>query len=225
VTDPLVDLRVMRERAVWTTNLTTFAIGFAMFGSFVLIPQLVQTPPAAGYGFGASVTASGLFLLPSSLIMLVAGPMSGRLGARHGSKLPLALGTVFASAGYFFLAFLHGAKVDIYVGSLLLGLGIGLAFAATANLMVEAVPQEVTGVASAINAIMRTVGGAIGAQLSAAIVSAEFVLGGRFPAESGFVAAFAMSAAGALVALAVTFAIPARARDRASGRRAAPEAA
>jgi hypothetical protein len=72
---------------------------------------------------------------------------------------------------------------------------------------------------------MRTVGGAIGAQLSAAIVSAEFVLGGRFPAESGFVAAFAMSAAGALVALGVTFLIPARARAGASARRPAPEAA
>ena len=47
-----------------TTNLTALAIGFAMFGSFVLIPQLVQTPPVAGYGFGASVTASGLFLWP-----------------------------------------------------------------------------------------------------------------------------------------------------------------
>jgi EmrB/QacA subfamily drug resistance transporter len=223
--DPLVDLRLMRERAVWTTNAATFAIGFAMFGSFVLIPQLVQTPPVAGYGFGASVTASGLFLLPSALIMLVAGPLSGRLGARHGSKLPLALGTVFAGAGYFLLAFLHGAKLDIYAGSLLLGFGIGLAFAATANLMVEAVPQEVTGVASAINAIMRTVGGAIGAQISAAIVSAELVLGGRFPAESGFVAAFVLSGAGALVALAVTFAIPARSRAGAAARRPATEAA
>ncbi|MEA2270988.1 MAG: hypothetical protein QOC64_3598, partial [Solirubrobacteraceae bacterium] len=44
VTDPLVDLRLMRGRAVLTTNLVTFAIGFAMFGSFILIPQLVQTP-------------------------------------------------------------------------------------------------------------------------------------------------------------------------------------
>jgi hypothetical protein len=51
------------------------------------------------------------------------------------------------------------------------------------------------------------------------------VVGGRFPAESGFVAAFAMSGAGALVALGVTFAIPARAPDRAPARRPAPEAA
>ena len=71
-------------------------------------------------------------------------------------------------------------------------------------------PVEVTGIASAINAIMRQIGGAVGAQVSAAIVSAHFVLGGRFPAESGFTAAFLMSGVGAFVALGVTFAIPAR---------------
>jgi EmrB/QacA subfamily drug resistance transporter len=220
--DPLVDLRLMRRRPVWTTNVTAFAIGFAMFGSFVLIPQLVQTPPAAGYGFGASVTASGLFLWPSSLVMLFAGPLSGRLGTRFGSKLPLALGAVFASAGYFWLAALHGARIDIYLGSVLLGIGIGLAFAAMANLTVEAVPADMTGIASAINAIMRQIGGAVGAQVSAAIVSAHFVLGGRFPAESGYTTAFAMSGVGAILALLVTFAIPPRGEPVGATPAAAP---
>jgi EmrB/QacA subfamily drug resistance transporter len=210
VVDPLVDLRLMRRRPVWTTNVAAFAIGFAMFGSFVLIPQLVQTPERVGYGFGASVTASGLFLLPSALVMLFAGPISGRLGTRFGSKLPLALGAVFAAAGYFWLAWLHDARIDIYLGSVLLGIGIGLAFAAMANLTVEAVPPNMTGIASAINAIMRQIGGAIGAQVSAAIVSAHLVLGGAFPAESGYTTAFALSGVGAVVALFVTFAIPAR---------------
>ena len=218
VIDPLVDLRLMRRRPVWTTNVAALAIGFAMFGSFVLIPQLVQTPPVAGYGFGASVTASGLFLWPSSLVMLVAGPLSGRLGTRYGSKLPLGLGAMFAAAGYFWLGVEHGARIDIYLGSVLLGIGIGLAFAAMANLVVEAVPPEVTGIASAINAIMRQIGGAVGAQVSAAIVSAHFVLGGRFPAESGFTAAFLMSGVGAFVALGVTFAIPAREAAPSAGR-------
>jgi hypothetical protein len=57
---------------------------------------------------------------------------------------------------------------------------------------------------------MRQIGGAIGAQVSAAIVSAHLVLGGRFPAESGYTTAFVMSGAAAIVALLVTFAIPAR---------------
>jgi EmrB/QacA subfamily drug resistance transporter len=222
--DPMVDMRLMRQRPVWTTNIVALAIGFSMFGSFVLIPQLVQTPPAAGYGFAATVTASGLFLLPSSVVMLFAGPLSGALGTRFGSRLPLALGSIAAGGGYFWLAALHGSKMDIYVGSTLLGLGIGLAFAAMANLVVEAVPQEQTGVATAINAIMRTIGGAIGAQAAAALVTAHTAAGG-FPAESGFTSAFAMSGGGALVALAVTAAIPAVGGRRREARAAALEGA
>jgi EmrB/QacA subfamily drug resistance transporter len=222
--DPLVDLALMRTRPVWTTNVAALAIGLAMFGSFVLIPQLVQTPPsAAGYGFGASVTESGLFLLPSAFVMLWAGPLSGRLGTRYGSRLPLALGSVAACLSYAWLAVAHDARIDIYLASALLGLGIGLAFAAMANLVVEAVPVEVTGVASAINAIMRQIGGAIGAQVAAAIVTASYVAGGQYPAESGFTGAFTMSAVASAVAFLVCFAIPSReavrSRARLSGAR------
>jgi EmrB/QacA subfamily drug resistance transporter len=218
VDDPLVNLALMRERPVWTTNVAGFAIGFAMFGSFVLIPQFVQTPSSAGYGFDASVTESGLFLLPSALLMLFAGPFSGRLGARYGSRVPLALGALSSGLSYAWLAAFHGARIDIYLASVLLGLGVGMALAAMANLVVEAVPPDVTGVASAINAIMRTIGGAVGAQVAAAIVSGSLAEGARFPAESGFTGAFTMSAVGSLVALLVCFAIPSRAAVRARTR-------
>ena len=218
VVDPLVDLSLMRERPVWTTNVAACAIGFAMFGSFVLVPQFVQTPARAGYGFGASVTESGLFLLPSALLMLFAGPLSGRLGARYGSRVPLALGALSSGLSYAWLAAFHSARIDIYLSSVLLGLGVGLALAAMANLVVEAVPPDVTGVASAINAIMRTIGGAIGAQVAAAIVSGALSEGAQYPAESGFTGAFAMSAAASAVALLVCFAIPSRAAVRARRR-------
>jgi EmrB/QacA subfamily drug resistance transporter len=219
--DPLVDLGLMRSRPVWTTNVAALAIGFAMFGSFILIPQLVQTPPAvAGYGFAATVTESGLFLLPSSFVMLFSGPLGGRLGTRYGSRLPLALGALATGLSYAWLAIGHDTRIDIYLAGALLGLGIGLAFAAMANLVVEAVPVEVTGVASAINAIMRQIGGAVGAQVAAAIVSASYVAGGRYPAESGFTGAFVMSAIASLVALGVCFAIPSREAVRATVRAA-----
>ena len=218
VVDPLVDLSLMRERPVWTTNVAACAIGFAMFGSFVLVPQFVQTPARAGYGFGASVTESGLFLLPSALLMLFAGPLSGRLGARYGSRVPLALGALSSGLSYAWLAAFHSARIDIYLSSVLLGLGVGLALAPMANLVVEAVPPDVTGVASAINAIMRTIGGAIGAQVAAAIVSGALSEGAQYPAESGFTGAFAMSAAASAVALLVCFAIPSRAAVRARRR-------
>ena len=112
VVDPLVDLALMRQRPVWTTNVAGFAIGFAMFGSFVLIPQFVQTPSSAGYGFGATVTESGLFLLPSALLMLFAGPFSGRLGARYGSRVPLALGALSSGLSYAWLAALPRTRAS-----------------------------------------------------------------------------------------------------------------
>jgi MFS family permease len=163
--------------------------------------------------------ASGLFLLPSSVVMLVAGPLGGALGNRFGSKLPLALGALAAAAAYVWLALAHDTRLDIYAGSTILGLGIGLAFAAMANLVVSAAPQDQTGVATAINSIMRTVGGAIGAQVAAALVSASTVTVGALtvPAESGYTAAFVMSAVGALVALALAFAVPGSLRRRAGG--------
>ncbi|HKQ17657.1 MAG TPA: MFS transporter, partial [Solirubrobacterales bacterium] len=53
--EPLVDMRMMRDRPVLTTNLTALLIGFGMFGSYILVPQFVQVPVSSGFGFGASV--------------------------------------------------------------------------------------------------------------------------------------------------------------------------
>src|ERR671935_1775609 len=98
VTEPLVDMRMLARRPVLLTNLTALIAGFAMFGTFVLIPNFVEMPngvPArfAGlvqYGFHASATKAGLYLLPSSITLLFAGPLAGLLGRRVGMKWPLA---------------------------------------------------------------------------------------------------------------------------------------
>jgi MFS family permease len=82
---PLVDMTMMRLPGVWTTNTAALLIGFGMYSSFVLIPQYVQTPRSTGYGFGASVTQAGLFLLPATVAMLVAAPIGGRLSGLAAS--------------------------------------------------------------------------------------------------------------------------------------------
>ena len=212
VRDPLVDIGMMRERAVFTTNLTALLVGFGMFGSFILIPQFVQAPPEAGFGFDASVTEAGLFLLPSAAIMLVAGPLSGWLGGRFGSRLPLLIGTAVAAASFVFLAVAHDERWMIYFGTTLLGLGIGFSFAAMANLIVEAVNQSQTGVATGMNTIMRTIGGSIGGQIAASIVAGHVAAGSGLAEESGFTIAFVMSAIAVSGAFLFALAIPSRER-------------
>ena len=82
--EPLIDMNMMRIRGVWTTNVVAFLLGVGMYSSFVVIPQFVETPQRAGYGFGASITAAGLFMLPAAVTQLLIGPASGRLERRLG---------------------------------------------------------------------------------------------------------------------------------------------
>ncbi|HEX4733464.1 MAG TPA: MFS transporter [Thermoleophilaceae bacterium] len=209
---PLVDMRMMQRRAVWTTNVTALLVGFGMFGSFILIPQFVQAPPGAGYGFNATVTEAGLILLPATAVMLFAGPAAGWLGSRVGSRLPLLIGTLLAAASFTLIALAHEERWELYIGTALMGAGIGFAFAAMANLIVEAVDPTETGVATGMNTIMRTVGGSLGGQISAAIVSAHVIAGTNIAKESGYTAAFALSAIVMLLAFGATLLVPVRAR-------------
>jgi EmrB/QacA subfamily drug resistance transporter len=209
---PLVDMRMMQRRGVWTTNVTGFLVGFGMFGSFILIPQFVQAPPAAGYGFNATVTEAGLILLPSTAVMLFAGPVAGWLGGRVGSRLPLLIGTLLAAAAFTLIALAHDERWQLYIGTALMGAGIGFAFAAMANLIVEAVDPTETGVATGMNTIMRTVGGSLGGQISATIVSAHFIAGTNIAKESGYTAAFFLSAGVMLLAFCATLFVPMRVR-------------
>jgi hypothetical protein len=89
-----------------------------------------------------------------------------------------------------------------------------------ANLIVEAVDQSQTGVATGMNTIMRTIGGAIGGQVSASIVASHVASSG-LPEESGYTAAFAISAVGVTLAACATLAIPGRLQAR---RKPAPGA-
>ena len=209
-TDPLVDIRVMRERPVLATNITAFMVGIAMFGSFLLIPQFAQAPGAAGYGFAMSVTSAGLVMLPSALTMLVAGPLGGALGTRFGFRAVLMTGTLLAAAAFAVMAFAHQHVWEFVVAGVLLGAGISFAFASMANLIVASVPPRDVGIATGINTIMRTVGGAFGAALVTALLTAETIPGTRVPTEGAYTEAFAISAAGALLALAAAMAIPRR---------------
>jgi MFS family permease len=222
VPEPLVEMRMMRNRAVLATNLTGLLVGFGMFGSFILVPQFVQIPASAGFGFGASVTEAGLYMLPSAATLLVAAPLAGWLGGRIGSKLPLQVGTAIAAAAFVFLALVHDEPWSIYVGTSLFGLGIGFSFASMANLIVEAVDQRHTGVATGINTIMRLIGGSIGGQAAAAIVAGHVATTG-LPEESGFTAAFVMSAVGVGAACVLAFWIPGRPQPAAVAARPVSE--
>lgn len=201
--DPLVDMHMMRERPVWTTNLAALAFGFVMAAYMTYLPLFVQaSPDAAGYGFDATVTEAGLFLLPGTVASFLVGPVAGWMTSRIGGKVVVAFGAIVLTASTTFFALLHDAGWAVYVVSVMTGAGIGIGFSAMSALVVTAVRPEQVGVATGMNANLRTIGGAIGIAIVTAIVSADVVSDGT-PVESGYTNGFwLLSAAGLLALLA-----------------------
>jgi MFS family permease len=191
--EPLIDMGMMRIRGVWTTNLTAFLLGAGMYSSFIIFPQFAQLPKSTGFGYGASVVASGLYLLPSTLGMVVVGFASGVIAARYGSKRAAVAGSIVTTASFVLIAAAHAHPYDMLASAALLGVGIGLAFAALGNLVVQAVDASQTGAASGMNTVMRTIGGAIGGQIAATLVTGH-VAGDGLPAVTGFTDSFVMAA-------------------------------
>ena len=205
---PLVDMRMMRIPTVWTVNLVALLFGMGMYSMFAFVPQFLQTPDdITGYGFGATVTQSGLILLPQTAATFVAGLLSGRLAARFGSKAVLVTGAALTSLGTLGMVLFHDQVWQILLETTLLGLAFGLAFAALSNLIVDAVPQSQTGVASGMNANIRTVGGALGSAVMAVVVTTNARPDG-FPLESGYVNGFSVLVATSGLAALVAILVP-----------------
>jgi EmrB/QacA subfamily drug resistance transporter len=213
--EALVDMGMMRLRGVWTVNAAAFLVGAGMYSSFILFPEFTEMPTSAGFGFDASVTQAGLFLLPCTALMLVVSPIAGKLAGRIGSRPILIAGSLTTAAAFLLIAVAHDRSIDVYLSTGLLGCGIALAFASLANLIIEAVPPSQTGVATGMNTVMRTLGGAVGGQVGASIIAGT-VTAAALPTEGGFLDAFLLSAGACLLAALASLAVP---RSRASDER------
>jgi EmrB/QacA subfamily drug resistance transporter len=189
---PLIDMTMMRVRGVWSANLAAFLLGAGLYACFLLLPQFAQLPRSTGFGYGASVVFAGLYLLPCAIGMGVLGSMAGRVERRFGSRRALVFGAAVSALACGWLALTSRHPYDMLLSSALLGVGIGLAFAALGNLIVQAVPARQTGVASGMNTVLRTLGGALGGQIAATFVAGTMVHG--LPELTGFTETFAMAA-------------------------------
>jgi EmrB/QacA subfamily drug resistance transporter len=204
--EPLVDMTMMRIRGVWTTNLAAFLLGAGMYSSFVVFPQFAQLPKHTGFGFGASIVVSSLYLLPSALAMGLVASAAGPIARWVGSKAALVAGSAAGATAFGFASLAHRHPYDMLITLTLLGVGIGLAFAALGNLIVQAVPPTQTGVASGMNTVMRTLGGALGSQLAATLIAAHLAHG--LPTVTGFVDSYVMETLFLVVCVLASLLVP-----------------
>ena len=131
--------------------------------------------------------------------MVIFAPMTGRLSKAFGSKIVLVAGSLSCASSYLLLLLDHTEQWSIYAATGLLGIGIALGFASMANLIIEAVPAEQTGVATGMNTNIRNIGAALGSGIATSLVVSGLLPDG-FPKQHGYMLAFAVSGLALVVA-------------------------
>ena len=215
-TNPLVDVRLLRHPAVATANLVMLTGGVGMYLLLSLITRYVQTPAAAGYGFGLDAFRAGLVLVPFSVLGFVAGRLAPRLRTRFGAHALLAAGATAVLAAFVLFALGHAHLVAPVIAMSILGLGVGSFSAAMPAVILAATPREETASAMGVNQVVRGVGFSIGSALGGLILAAYTT--NVFPRESGYTAAAWVGAA----SIAATLVIIAVLRPPASARVRSP---
>ncbi|GGY20135.1 MFS transporter [Streptomyces djakartensis] len=197
---PMVDPRMLARPAIWKSSVLTFVICVGTSMAVYLVPQLFDVP-ADEYGFGASATQVGFYLLPGAVAASLAGPMGGIGARRFGSRAVVTAGIVLMAAALIALAAVHTEVWHLVIGKMMISLANGLCVTALVTTTATSVDQSDTGIATSLVLVTRVLGYAVGAQIGGALLTAGTPSGSDVPAESAFVTGFVI--AGAVTALSL----------------------
>jgi EmrB/QacA subfamily drug resistance transporter len=168
--EPIVPLRLFRDRTTTLAIVASMAIGVAMFGSSVFLGQYLQI--SRGY----SPTAAGLLTIPMVAGLLLSSTVSGILITRTGKwKHFLVAGSLLVVAGFAMLSIIDHETNMVLLGAFLFVLGVGIGM--TMQNLVLAVQNTVAasdlGAASSAVAFFRSLGGTIGVSVLGAVLSSH----------------------------------------------------
>lgn len=156
--DPVVEIRLLADRNFAIANIYYFLFGFALFGSTVLIPQMLQSL------YGYTATDAGLVLGPGAFVIVALAPLIVRILPRVGIK-PL----IFTGYVIFAVAMWHYASIDlgtdyrhVAIARAIQGLGIAPLFVPVSQLAYSFLPKNKNNKASSLTNLFRNQGGSVG---------------------------------------------------------------
>jgi MFS family permease len=201
---PLIDLRLLGRRPVLAANLTAFLIAVGFYPLAPLVVRFTQTPPEAGYGFGAPVVVAAAMLTPFSLASFAASKIAARAARRTSAELVVAISCLVLIASTVLFLFARGTYAGIVAAMTLSGFGVGSVYAVNPLQITSGVPAAETGSAISFYQLNRTVAYSIASALSATILILGTSAGRPFPANAGYSAAALASTAVLVAALLVS---------------------
>jgi len=180
---PILDFAFFRSRSFFGANVVAFIVSFVMFATFFSLALYMQDI------LHFSPLQTGLRFLPTTVCVMFAGPLSGRLADRIGSRPLMAAGLISVSASMFWLTGVttHSSYGYLVVSFILQGLGIGFVMSPMSTAAMNAVDRTKAGVASGVLSMTRMVGSTFGVAALGAIIASvgRSQLATRLPEVAG----------------------------------------
>ncbi|HUI00377.1 MAG TPA: MFS transporter [Nitrososphaerales archaeon] len=170
ISNPLIQLRLLKITNVQVANAVGIISGIAMFGLFFALTYYTQLPVAFG-GLGLSVINSGLAIAPATVMMLIGGPVLGRMVQKTGPKPTVILGSLIAIAGMVLFLTNRATTLDVTVDTAVSMVGIVGIIIPIVNMITISLPVEAIGAGLGLNTMLRNIGGAVGPVLATTLMS------------------------------------------------------
>lgn len=208
--EPLLDLRVAARPAVLFTNVAAIGMGFALFSSNVTFPQMLELPVETGSGLGLDLFTAALIVAVSGVMMMIISPLSGWLERTVGARLLFTVGTAAIVLAYVFVLIWSTEVWHFVVVNLLIGIGIGFAFAAMPMIIMRSVPKNETGASNGLNALFRSVGTSTASAVMGGVLAAMSIQvdGVAIPTREAFMVCFWLAIVAGVIGFVLTFFIP-----------------
>ena len=204
VSEPMVPLRLFRNRVFAVGNATTFFMTGAIFAAGFLVTEEFQL--ARGY----SPVSAGVCLLPFFATPMVISPIAGAVSDRIGRRPVMATGLFLQTAGFVWVAVrgsLSTSWVELDIALLIAGIGISMALPTVPTAVLNAVAPSELGKASGINYMMQRFGAVFAIAIASAVFAAHGHLSTPAGVTDGFRPALAACAGFALLAALSALAI------------------
>jgi EmrB/QacA subfamily drug resistance transporter len=167
--EPMIHVGILKIRNIFVSNMVGLASGVTMFLLFFAVIYYAELP--VPFGLGLDIIAAGLVLAPATVVMLVVGPLLGRMTSRFGPKPVLLFGAMVSAIGMVLFIAHRGTTTDLSLDATVSFIGMVAIIIPIVNMISISLPRENVAVGLGMNTMLRNVGGAIGPVLATTIMT------------------------------------------------------
>ncbi|MFM1726883.1 MFS transporter [Prescottella soli] len=229
IEQPLIDLRLLTNRPVALTTLTSGLVYANGAVYTTILPFMAMTPGELGLGYGFGVDAEGfaIYQAPFGAATVFGGVIVGWVVRRVGPRVTMITGLVLMTAGTAATALSHESKASVIVFSAIVGLGTGLGYASTPNLLLATVPQSLQATTGALASVSQNILPAVLPVVAFSVLNSKIAMeldGAAFYSDNGITIGYLIAAAAAAVAIITALALPRKAEQQADLQAVADDA-